>query len=282
MSKTRVSGFALAVALAVVAWWLVRRDSLSSSISSTTSAAEPVSSSPNSGEESATSANLIRQAPAPEAPREIARTPEVVRGIASEAPPLENLDARLDRICATFLTDNPDVNALVRLWDEVAQQAEVDPESLERDGSSLSGKLNFPGSALKADFQVINGSYRVSLDTGASELEGGKFLMRTVSLAFRDTGGLAMDGRTGVQFHPDTRKSAAVELASEPERLLGWSIGLEDGQMKATPITARVADKGSGWNVGRSTTRPKLAVGSGVDGKAEQRLMDQIAVAQER
>lgn len=46
--------------------------------------------------------------------------------------------------------------------------------------------------------------------------------------------------------------------------------------MKATPITARVAENGVGWSVGRSTTRPKLDVTAGVDGQAEQRLMDQI------
>jgi hypothetical protein len=282
MNKLRVSGLALAVALALVVWWLVRHDSLSSSHSSTTSAAEPASGSSSSGEETATSANPDRQAPVPGAPRETTGTPQVARGSASEAPQVENLDARLDRICATFLTDNPDVNALVRLWDEVARQAELDLESVKRDGSSLSGKLSLPGTALKADFQVINGGYRVSLDTGASAIEGGRFLMRTVSLSFRDDAGLAADGGTSVQFHPDTRKSAAAELAGESERLLGWSIGLEDGQMKATPITARVADKGSGWSVGRSTTRPKIDVTSGVDGKAEQRLMDQIGAAQER
>jgi len=281
MSKTRVLGLALIVALALTAWWLVRRDSNSAAHSSATIAAEPASPASGSGQES-TAANPIRQDPELDSLRETTGAPDEVRPIANEAAPAESLDARLDRICATFLTETPDVAALVRLWDEVAQQAEVDPESIKRDGGSLSGKLVFPGTELKAEFRVVNGLYRVGLDTSAAGIDGGKFLMRTVSLSFKDDGGLATGGATGVQFHPDTRKSAAVELANEPERLLGWSVGLQDGQMKATPITARVAENGAGWSVGRSTTRPKLDVTAGVDGQAEQRLMDQIRAAQER
>ncbi len=282
MGKNRALGIALAVALALMAWWLSRDTSNSSAHSSASIASEPASSASVPTRESSPAVDDARQDPELDRSSEVVEAPAEVRPAASDASPVESFDARLDRTCATFLTESPDVAALVRLWDEVARDAQLELGSLQRDAGSLSGRLVLPNSKLPASFQIVNGSYRVSLDTNSTEMDGGNFVMRSVTLAFRDDGGLAAAGTTSVKFHPDTRKSASAELANEPERLLGWSVGMHEGGMKATPITARVAESGTGWIVGRSTTRPKTDVTSGVDGKAEQRLMDRIGAVKDR
>lgn len=187
-----------------------------------------------------------------------------------------SFDERLEQVAATFLGDNPDFLGLARVWDEVGATASVVAESVKHDGTLTTGELTLPNSDLRANFQIDGEHYRVEFSPPVGTADRDNFIQKTVTLNFRVDSGVASGGGSTVQYHPNTGKSALEVLSGGTERLLGWRVAYKAGQLKATPLSAWIADDGRSWAIGWSQRRPAIDAAYGVDGRAEQALLQTL------
>lgn len=190
-------------------------------------------------------------------------------GELTQAPPPDVLLEGLEELGGSFLTDEPDFLKLARFWDKAAESASVVPESVKHEGITTVGEFTFKDSAVRAEFQITNGtSYHIAFNTKGATVS--PYLMRTVSLSFREDAGIAAPGMSGVQYQPDTRQDPKIELADE-ERIVGWvAYTRRNEQTYASPIIARLGDDGQSWFIGRSGSREEKETPFVPDGRNEQ------------
>jgi RNA polymerase sigma factor (sigma-70 family) len=174
---------------------------------------------------------------------------------ASVPPNTEAVDVRqeeLERIAASFLTQDPDAAALVRLFSELPREVEVDEASVSVDPGwgAVSGKLLVAGSAVALSFTIHEGLYLVTY-TGGGQRE--TFLGCDVSLSFSDNPERE-NFAVQVQYSPDTSISPHEALgADHGEEFVGWTatVGREGSLLQ--PLSMQVDDAG-GWRIGHSVS----------------------------
>ena len=156
----------------------------------------------------------------------------------------------LERIAASFLTENPDVSALVRFFSGLPAVAVVDESSVSGDPGweSVTGNLLVPGSAVELSFTIHKGTYLVTY-AGAGPRES--FLGCDVSLSFSDDPEKERFA-VQVQHSPDTSVSPSEALESgDGEEFVGWTVMVGKEGSVLQPLSMRVNDAG-GWTIGHS------------------------------
>ena len=169
------------------------------------------------------------------------------------APPEANgTGAPLERVLASFRTEEPRIEELLVHMSDLLDRAEVLAETVvEADQGGVRGRIQIQGSDLTASFVLDDDVCQVSFPF---EEDSDRFAvqMLQVSLTRPEEGPVAR-GRLGVQSHPDLRDPATVASFSEREEILGWSIVTDAEQgLRAHPIVATKDPSGEGLRIGGS------------------------------
>lgn len=176
----------------------------------------------------------------------------------------EALEAALESVTATFLTDEPDLLGLREVLEDLSRSAEVVAESVEReeDTGVVKGKIRFGETGIAATFTIDGDRYNLSF---SASVEGPDqpFFMRTLWLGFSQELGHPTEGMTGVQFHPDARANPSKFLRPGEEEYVGWSIGVGSQHSTARPLTMRAGPEGRGWIIGKPQTESFSSLDAG-------------------
>jgi len=182
--------------------------------------------------------------------------PEEPAGDSAPTPDL--ILSRLDRLAATFLTEQPDLVGFNEFVRSLSVSARVLPESIETiDGELVKGEFGVDGTGLRASFEIEDDRYAVRL--GNPRLRAlsppevalaPPFARLFVSFGFREDQGIPDKAHLNVQYHPDTRRSARTSGLEDGEtRLSGYTVSISTEGAKAEPILVRPS--GRSWQIGR-------------------------------
>ncbi len=235
----------LVTALAATAWQTVQHESNPPSAKPlpkpTVSTADPVPFSlPDQAE---------RPSPAPLTEHE-AKTPLLARETPREtAVTTQATGAQLLRILElatdSFLTDDPDLQALNEVLRQMAYAASVLPETVAtnpKDGS-VSGWVAMQGTSLEARWhRDAEGLYSVDLELPADEGAGTDTMGRSLRLGFSDQSSRAGNVQTMVQFHPDSSvrpKSELLQPLEDGTHHAGWQLSVGPNGTTGSPIHLR-------------------------------------------
>lgn len=237
----------LAAGLAVAAYVAVRAPTDTAARSSTL--AEPAQ---------ATHAEPARERALP-AGADVSRTAAVPPSSVAEADaadraPENARDAarneRFDLATRAWLSDAPPLSDLEALIAELGSAARVDETSIVRDPETktVRGRLSIPGFDGRIEFEIDGDDVAVSLN---GSLSGDpRFAARGLSLRIQRDGARALSANAVVQFHPDTKRSAAQALGGERVRV-GWGVSVDGERTTLVPMFAEATSDGRGWQIGR-------------------------------
>jgi RNA polymerase sigma-70 factor (ECF subfamily) len=158
----------------------------------------------------------------------------------------------LDATAATFRTADPAADELLALVEELAEAAEILPDSVmtEFDASGavkrVMGELR--AGDLAGTFSFEAGAYRVEFE---SFLEESMMFQRHLAVGFHEGDWSSRQGTTGIQFHPRTNEPVSRHLEPQDELHAGWYLS-QDVNLgtKARPVTIRRDDES--WIIGNS------------------------------
>lgn len=180
------------------------------------------------------------------------------RGVPSPAA-----GAELDRLAETFLGEEPDYAGALRFLHDLALEVEVQSETVFHDPRTgmVEGEFRSDVNGMGGEFRITGDRYKVTLQSPAGELREKGLLLRTVSLGFRAPSGRAEDYAATIQFHVDTSRGGAPDLAPGEEMRVGWVVAMGREEPELLPLSARRDETTGGWIVGHSEQLAPLPLG---------------------
>ncbi len=164
---------------------------------------------------------------------------------------IERLLSDWDDVLASFQTDSPQVQKFNALMLALADEAEVVPNSIERDELGVrQGDLRIPGSDLDGKFFVQDdGRVAVRISRGAGM---GGDVGSDLSVGFPGSEGNG-SLTASMLSNPDLRLRPDDVLGPDEEQLTGWSFDLDPSGTRGEPVILGRAGA-RGWRIGASQT----------------------------
>lgn len=198
-------------------------------------------------------------------PQPIGAAVEPAGASAVEEMPASGLATLLDEATASFLTAEPDLQALNEALRRLALAARVLPDTVARNplDGSVNGWLEIEGTGVQAEWQRdAEGRYHVDfgIEPGEDSPEG--FIARGLDLRFTDSGGRAGEISTAVQFHPDTSEEGLARLLPSldgQEHHVGWHLTVSHLGTVGSPISMQQSKHGNAVTITASGGLPSLS-----------------------